>query len=97
VSSVGSKYTTTQERTMGIKVRRLLKHLFTLPWSREGRRMRIERLMELIGEERDICAAIIYGRDFAKGFRPSEWEYNDFKRICQRVEKGEIIMPADRG
>jgi len=80
---------------MGAKIKRLLKYLFTLPWSREGRRMRIERLMKSTGEERDICAAIVYVRDGPRHFL-SEEEWEDFDRIMNRVVRNEITMPADR-
>jgi len=80
---------------MGAKIKRLLKHLFTLPWSREGRRIRIERLMTSLGEERDICAAIVYSRDGPRNFLSKE-EWQDFDRIKNRLVSGEITMPADR-
>ena len=80
---------------MGVKIRQSLKRLFTLPWSCEGRRVRIERLMRVTGEERDICAAIVYVRDAPRGFL-SEGEWEDFDRIKNRLVKGEITMPADR-
>ena len=80
---------------MASKIKWLLKHLFTLPWSCEGRLMRVERLMKSTGEERDICAAIVYTRDALRGFL-SEEEWKDFDRIENRLIRGEVTMPADR-
>jgi len=80
---------------MGTKIKWWLKHLCTLPWSREGRRMRIEKLMRDTGEERDVCAAIVYARDAPRGLL-SEEEWKDADRIRNRLIKDEMTMPADR-
>lgn len=78
------------------KIKWLLRHLFNLPWSSGGRIMRIERLMETTGEERDVCAAVVYTRDAARGFGLSDKEWEDFERIGRRLVNGEIVMPADQ-
>lgn len=58
--------------------------------------MRIKQLMESMGEERDVCAAIIYSRDVALQRGLSDDEVKDFERIGRRLENKEIAMPADR-
>jgi len=78
------------------KILWILKHLVTTPWSPGGRKMRIEKLMGTLGEERDICAAIVYHRDLDLGRWIAEEEYEDFKRICGRLERNEITLPADK-
>lgn len=79
---------------MNIKL--LLRHLYTLPWSPRGRKMRIEKLMRDLGEERDICAAIVYTRDATWSIWLSEEEKQDALRIKDRLIRGKITMPADR-
>jgi hypothetical protein len=79
-----------------MNVKRLLKQLVTTPWSERGRQMRIEQLMESIGEERDVCAAIIYARDASLGRSFSYSETIDADRIRVRLERREIILPTDR-
>jgi len=79
-----------------MNVKRLFKQLVTTPWSEKGRQMRIEQLMESIGEERDVCAAIIYARDASLGRSFSGNEAKDADRIAARLEGREIILPADR-
>jgi hypothetical protein len=79
-----------------MNIKRLLEQLVTLPWSERGRQIRIDQLMESTGEERDICAAIIYARDASLG-RPLTCSENiDADRIRKRLEMREIILPADR-
>ena len=58
--------------------------------------MRIEELMERTGEERDVCAAIVYTRDRALGREFSYSESVDAQRIAKRLEDKEITLPADR-
>jgi len=79
-----------------MSIKRLLKQLVTTPWSERGRQMRIEQLMESIGEERDVCAAIIYARDASLGRSFTYSESIDAGRIRTRLEKGEITLPTDR-
>lgn len=78
-----------------MNIKRLLKHLFTSPWSPRGRGMRIEKLMRGTGEERDICAAIVYYRDASRNLLTGE-ELKDFYRIGDRLVRGEIILPVDK-
>jgi len=73
-----------------------LKHLFTLPWSPRGRRMRIEKLMRHMGEDRDTCAAVIYARDSMLGRRFSDEEVRDASRLQKLLEQREITLPIDR-
>lgn len=79
-----------------MNIKRFFKQLITMPWSPEGRKIRIEHLMESTGEERDICAAIIYLRDTLLHRNLSEDEMKDFERIGESLKKGEIILPVDR-
>lgn len=74
-------------------IKQLLKHLYTLPWTPGGRRMRIGRLMNKEGLERDVAAAIVYYRDSTL---LSNDELKDFNRICDRLKKGNLTMPADK-
>ena len=80
-----------------MNIKRLLKQLVTTPWSERGRQMRIDQLMESTGEERDVCAAIVYARDAALGREFSDQEAKDADRIAARLESREIILPADKG
>ena len=79
-----------------MNVRRFLRQLVTLPWSESGRRIRIEELMERTGEERDVCAAIVYARDRALGRGFSYSESVDAQRLAKRLENEEITLPAGR-
>ena len=75
---------------------KLLEHLFTLPWTPKGRKMRIEHLMKTTSYERDVCAAVIYTRDAALGRNLSSDETADANRVRRRLEKGEIVLyPKD--
>ena len=78
------------------RIKEFLKSLITSPASPEGRRLRIKYLMERIGAERDVCAAIVYARDCALDRQFSEEEVKDAERITKRLEKREITLPADR-
>lgn len=78
------------------KVLWYLRHLYSLPWSPRGRRLRIERLMVETGEGRDVCAAIIYGRDSMRGIELSDEEGRDALRIRRLLEQGKITLPADK-
>jgi hypothetical protein len=79
-----------------MNVGRFFKQLVTLPWSESGRRMRIDKLIEETGEERDVCAAIIYARDQSLGREFSCSESADAQRIVKRLENKEITLPAGR-
>lgn len=74
----------------------LLKHLYTLPWSPRGRKMRIEKLMRNTGEDREVCALIVYSRDAIRGIELSNEEGRDALRLWGLLEQGEITMPANR-
>lgn len=78
------------------KILRLLQHLYTLPWSPRGRKMRIEKLMKDTGEDRDVCALIVYSRDVMRGIELSDEEGRDALRLRRLLEAGRITLPADR-
>ena len=74
----------------------LLKHLYVLPRSSEGRKMRIEKLIKDTGEDRDVCAAVVYSRDVMRGIELSDEEGRDALRLRKLLELGKLTMPADR-
>lgn len=77
----------------------ILKGIFLAfnPKSPRGRKVRIDRLVSSLGEERDVCAAIVYTRDAQDNYQLSDEELADFTRIGDRLKNGEITLPADRG
>lgn len=84
------------EYTVRQRLYRYFRQLVTLPWSPRGRTLRIERLMESTGEERDICAAIVYSQNLSLGRSLLGEEVDDAGRIARRLERGEITLPVDR-
>ncbi len=74
----------------------IVAHLSFLPWSPKGRQERIRVLMRTLGEEHDVAVAIVYYRDITRHMWLQGSEVTDFKRVCGRIERGEVILPADR-
>jgi len=79
-----------------MSIKRFFKQFVTLPDSPSGRKLRIEQLIETTGEERDVCATIVYARDSLLGRCFSEEEAKDADRVRVRLENGEITLPAMR-
>ncbi len=77
---------------------RFLMYLVYSPCTPWGRVNRIEHLMNDIGENREVCATIVYSRDLDRhlGFTFTSKERKEALHLLALLDSGHIRMPADR-
>ncbi len=67
-----------------MKIKWLLKHLYTSPTSPPGRKMRIQHLVEKGEVTRESATLTVYSRDFDRGFTLTDEEEQNLKNIIKK-------------
>jgi len=69
---------------MTIKIKWPLKHLYTSPHSPNGRKMRIEHLLEHGQISKNDATYIVYIRDYERGYQLTQEEINNWQSFDSR-------------